>query len=72
MVAEAHHDIVQLFVGDEAVAMQKFVLVDRFGQLLRIGIQQAVRITELTTLAAIGMAIVGLTAVHERDRLLLK
>ena len=54
MVAEAHHDVVQLFIGDEAAAMQQLVLVvDGFGQLLRIGIQQAVRITKLTTLAAI-------------------
>lgn len=71
MVAEAHHDVVQLFVGDEAAAMQQLV-VDRFGQLLRFGIQQAVRITELATLAALRMAIVGLTTVHECDRLLLK
>lgn len=51
--------------------MQQLV-VDRFGQLLRFGIQQAVRITELATLAALRMAIVGLTTVHECDRLLLK
>ena len=42
VVAEAHHDIVKLFVGDEAAAMQQLVLVDRFGQLLSIRVQQAV------------------------------
>lgn len=72
VVAEAHHDVVQLFMHDEVAMMPQFVLVDRFSQLLRIRIQQAVCIAELTTLTPLRMTIFGLTTIHERDRLLLE
>lgn len=46
-VAEAHDDIVQFFVGDEAAAVSQFVAVDGFRQFRSIGIRVLAGIAEL-------------------------